>query len=65
MYLVNESNIIAKVFDTGCACDGTLYTYIDNVLVSTPIKLICVFFCSFCVPEHEFKVPVESASANF
>ena len=24
--------MIAKLFDTGCACDGTMYTYMDNII---------------------------------
>ena len=24
--------MIARLFDTGFACDGTLYTYVDNML---------------------------------
>ena len=54
-----------KLFDKGFACDGNLYTYIDNVMISTSITVLCVFLRSFCVPEHDYKVPAESESANF
>ena len=64
LYLVNESNMITKLFYTGFACDGTMYTYVDNVLVSTSIILFYIYFCSFSPPEHESKVPAGSASAN-
>ena len=64
MYLGYKSNIITKFFDTVFACGGNLQTYVDNVLSSTSITLFYVFFCSFCVPEHESKVPAGSASAN-
>ena len=64
MYLGNESNMIAKLFDTGFTCDGTLYTCEDNVLISTSITLFCIFFCSSCVPECESKLPAGSAFAN-
>ena len=65
MYLRNESNIIANLFDTGFACDGNLYTYIDSVLISASNTLFSVIFCSFCVPEHESKVTLGSVSAYF
>ena len=32
LYLVNESNMIEILFDTGFICDGTLYTNIDHIL---------------------------------
>ena len=64
MYLGNESNIIANLFDTGLACDGTMYTYVDNILIDASITLFCVFSFSFCVPEHESKVPAGYAPAN-
>ena len=63
-YQVNESNTNAKLFDTGFTCDGNLYTYVYNVLSSTSIILFYVFLCSFCVPEHESKIPEGSASAR-
>ena len=63
--LGNESNTIAKFFDTGFACDENLLTYVDNIMISTSITLFCIFFCSCCVQEHESKVPAGSASANF
>ena len=31
LYLVNVSNMIAKLFDIGFACNGTLYTHVENV----------------------------------
>ena len=64
LYLGNESNVITKFFDTGLACTYRLYTCIDNALISGSITLFYLFFCSFCVPEHESKVPEGSASAN-
>ena len=64
MYLGNESNMITKFFDTGSACDGTMYTYVDNVLVSPSTILFCALFCSFYVPDHESKVPAGYASTN-
>ena len=64
MYLGNESNTIAELFDTGFACDGTLQTYVDNVLILASITLFCVFLCSFCVPENESKLPIGSAPDN-
>ena len=64
MYLGNESNIIANLFDTGFACYGTMYIYVDNILIYASITLFCIFFLSFCVPDHESKVPAGYASAN-
>ena len=64
LYLGNESNTIAKFFDTGFSCDGNLYTYVDNVLIYNSITLFCVFFCSFCAPDHESKVSAGSASTK-
>ena len=64
MYLGNESNMITKFFDTGFACDGNLYTYVDNFMIFTSITLFCVFFCSFYVLEHESKGTAGSAPAN-
>ena len=64
MYLGNESITTKTFFDMGFACDGTLYTHIENVLIYTSITLFCAFFCSFCVPDHESKVPAGSAYAN-
>ena len=63
-YLLNESNMIPTLFDTGLSCDGNMYTYVDNVLVSTSIILLCAFFCSFFVPDNESKLPAGSESAN-
>ena len=34
--------MITKLFDTGFVCDGTLYTYIDDVLIYNSITLFCV-----------------------
>ena len=47
MCLGNESNTIAKFFDTGFTCDETLQTYVDNLLISASITLFCVFFCPY------------------
>ena len=33
LYLGNESNMVANIFDTEFACDETLYTYVDNVMI--------------------------------
>ena len=32
MYLGSKSNTISELFDTGFACHGTPYTYVDNVV---------------------------------
>ena len=64
IYLGNESNTITKFFDTEFAFSGTLYTYINNVLIYPSIILFCVFFYSFWVTYHESKVPAKSASTN-
>ena len=56
--------MIEKFFDNGSACDGTMYTYVDNVLILASITVFYVFLCSFCVPENESIVPVGSESAN-
>ena len=47
LYLENESNIIVTLFDTGFACDGTLYTYVHNVMVYPLNILFYVVCCSF------------------
>ena len=64
-YLGNESSMIEKCFRIRFACDRNIYNYLDNVMIDTSIILFCVFFCSFCVPEHEYKVPSGSVSTNF
>ena len=56
--------MIAKFFDMGFACGGTLYNYVDNVLVSPSITLFYVFFCSFWVPYNDSKVPTGNVSTN-
>ena len=56
--------MITEFFDTWFACDGTLYTYIDNVVVSPSITLCSILLCSFWVPYHESKVPTGSVSTN-
>ena len=56
--------MITEVFDIGFACDGALYTYVDNVLVSPKSTLFCIFFCSFWVPGYEFKVHASSVSTK-
>ena len=33
VYLGNESNMTAKFFDTYFTCDGTMYTYLDDILI--------------------------------
>ena len=64
LHLGNESNTITKFFDTWFACDGTLQTYVDNVLDCPSITLFYVFFCLFWVPYYESKVPAGSISTN-
>ena len=56
--------MITKLFDTGFACDGTLYTYVDDVLVYPLTTFFCAFFCSFFVPDHESKEHTGSTYSN-
>ena len=56
--------MIKIFFDTWFACAGTLYIYIDNIMVFPSITLLSVRFCSFWVPDYEAKVPAGYVYTN-